>query len=241
MTRNKKKLKTSNLKLVIIFRLLALVCLCHPGILRAAETAVAVPVYEEPRHRLVFDKSPVKVMNVNIPPGDVSEFHFHEDPTLYIAISGALMRSQDLGKDWGDADPNARHSTGAFVFRNYRLAPQSHRVENLDQVSFRLVGIVHRGRGTPVSDPDAGAGIDNDWFYGRRFTLAPDGSTGEHLHNHPVIVVQVSDGNSNVVVQGVHAAEKTVIGNWSWHEAGVPHVLENTGTMDAELVEVEIR
>ena len=201
----------------------------------------AVPVYEEPRHRLVFDKAPVKVVNVNIPPGDVSLYHHHEDPTLYIAIHGALMRSQDLGGEWGAPDANSRHGTGAFVFRNYRTAPQTHRVENLDNTSFRLIGIVHRGRGGPATTPDQSAEVDNEWFRGTRVKLAPGAQTPGHQYPYPVLVVQVSDGNSMVIENGRPTAEKTVIGNWSWHDAGTQYALRNVGTTDVELVEVEIK
>ncbi len=201
----------------------------------------AVPVYEEPRHRLVFDRAPVKIMSVNIPPGDVSQYHFHEHPTLYVAINGALMRSQDLGKAWGKPDPNSRHGTGSLVFRNYRSSPQTHRVENMDNISFRLIGILHQGQGMPVTQADEDAAIDNDWFRGMSISLAPGSETQEHQHDYPVIVVQVSDGNTEVVEQGISTAVKTVTGNWSWHTGGVRHVLRNTGKVDAELVEVEIK
>ena len=235
------KPQTSNIKPVTGISVLTVIWIILTVIPVAGADPVAVPVYEEPRHRLVFDKAPVKIMNVNIPPGDVSLYHYHEDPTLYIAIGGALMRSQDLGKEWGKPDPNSRHGTGSFVFRNYRLTPQSHRVENLDQSSFRLVGIVHKGPGTAVKVKDPEAGIDNDWFRGRRFHLAPGTGTPMHLHEHPVLVVQVSDGSTHVVTAGRPTAEKTVTGNWSWHPAGSRHVLQNTGSTDTDLVEVEIK
>lgn len=235
------KPQTTNLKPEFYFHLITFFWVLQPVILQAEESPIAVPIYEEPRHRLVFDKAPVKIVNVNIPPDDISRYHFHEDPTLYVAINGALMRSQDLGNAWGEPDPNARHGTGSLVFRNYRIAPQSHRVENLDKVSFRLIGIVHRGKGMPVTETDNEAVIDNDWFLGRNFSLAPGEETCEHLHDKPVVVVQVSDGNTTVVEQGLSIAEKTVIGNWSWHDAGTRHVLKNIGTSEAELVEIEIK
>lgn len=241
MKANNDKLQTLNVKLFFCIPLFTAGWLLLSAPVESFADPVAVPVYEEPRHRLVFDKVPVKIVNVNIPPGDVSLYHFHEDPTLYIAIHGALMRSQDLGGEWGAPDANARHGTGALVFRNYRTAPQSHRVENLDDASFRLIGIVHKGKGVSITAPDQGAEIDNQWFRGTRVRLVPGAQTPGHQHKYPVLVVQVSDGESVVVVNGLATAEKTVIGNWSWHNAGVNHALRNIGESSAELVEVEIK
>jgi len=119
--------------------------------------------------------------------------------------------------------------------------PQSHRVENLGATTFRLIGIAHKGRGTAVTEKDDDTEIDNDWFRGKRFRLAPGEKTQEHRHQYSVLVVQVSGGNSDVVENEMSTAEKTVSGNWSWHEARTGHVLRNIGTADIELLEVEIK
>ncbi len=59
----------------------------------------------------------------------------------------------------------------------------------------------------------------------------------EHKHEHPVVIAQTGNGNS----AGVSTAEKTVLGNWSWHLAWVNHSLRNIGNESIELAKIEIK
>ncbi|HEX5110107.1 MAG TPA: hypothetical protein VFV95_16765 [Vicinamibacterales bacterium] len=65
-----------------------------------AETPI-VPVYKEPHHRQVFQYGPVRILDLQIPPGDVSWFHSHESPVLYVTLGTSMTRTQNLGEDWG--------------------------------------------------------------------------------------------------------------------------------------------
>jgi len=60
-----------------------------------------VPVYKEPHHRQVFQYGPVRILDLQIPPGDISWFHSHESPVLYVTLSTSMTRTQNLGEDWG--------------------------------------------------------------------------------------------------------------------------------------------
>jgi len=201
-----------------------------------------VPVYEEPRHRLVFAKNNFRIINVSIPAGDTSIYHHHEHPTLFVMLSGALMRNQNLGEEWTDPKPDMVTTPGAFVFMSYSPKPQDHRVQNIDHQSFQAIGVINSGNGSDSSatlsqKPE----VDNQWFNGYRFKLAPGAESGVHHHHFPVLVVQVGDGHSNVIERGAPTAEKTVAGNWSTHEAGVDHILLNLGSGEVELIEIEMK
>ncbi|HEY7841832.1 MAG TPA: hypothetical protein VIC61_09710 [Gammaproteobacteria bacterium] len=203
----------------------------------------AVPAWEEPRHRLVFEKDAIRIFNTNIPAGDRSLYHRHEHPTLYVVLNAARMRNQDSGKDWVEA-PAAGPAmpAGAFLFRDYAAEPQTHRVENIDDHSFQVIGVVHLGPGTEAAAEGAGTPeLHNRWFDGYRFRLAAGQGTGQHLHAHPVLVVQAGNGRSCVVEHDWPTAEKTVAGTWSMHDAGVAHELKNLGADGVELVEIEIK
>lgn len=214
-----------------------------PASLPAADDAAgAVPVWEEPRHRLVYEKDEVRVFSTIVPAGDRTLFHQHGHPTLYVLLAGARVRNQDAGGDWTDPPAGMVIPDGAFLFRDYGAEPQTHRVENTDDHSFQVIGVINPGAGseTPPSlsqQPE----VTNRWFDGYRFRLAPGARSGTHRHAQPVLVVQLGAGRSSVIENGRAVAEKTVAGNWSMHAAGAAHELANDGAHEIELVELEIR
>ena len=55
-----------------------------------------IPLTMEPRHRLMMDGDPVKVLDVRIPPGDTSFFHVHDAPILLVGMSNPLNNAQVL-------------------------------------------------------------------------------------------------------------------------------------------------
>lgn len=225
-----------------IQRLFLSVTLLLMSTVPAAEETVVVPVYEEPYHRLVFDKDNVRIFSTNITVGDTSLFHRHQNPTLYVILCYSLMRNQNIGEDWSSPDPDQSRPSGAFFFRNYADEPQEHRVDNIGSSPFQVIGVINfteGGRGS--SAPADEAELSNRWFNAYRYRLEPGKSGVGHRHDNPVIVVQVSEGRSHVLVDGRRGSAKTVKGNWSWHEAGVGHRLLNSGDTDVELVEIEIK
>jgi hypothetical protein len=209
-----------------------------------AANEIAVSVFEEPRHRLVYDKGPVKIFNTSIPAGDMSVYHSHGEPTLYVVLNPVRMRNQDRGAEWIELDPAKGPPAGAFLFRNYREQPQTHRVQNVDTKSFQVLGVAHTGSGAAASGKSptgAPPELENQWFAGYRTRLPAGATTATHRHAFPVFVVQVSPGNSVVIEHGGPGSEKTVPGTWSIHDAGVEHQLANIGAADLELVEIEMK
>jgi mannose-6-phosphate isomerase-like protein (cupin superfamily) len=219
----------------MLFALLA----AAPFRLHAAD---AVPAWEEPRHRLVFEKGDIKIFNTSVPAGDTTLFHFHEHPTLYVLVRGARVRNQDFGREWVEPGAGPTIPDGAFLYRDYAAEPQSHRVQNIDDHSFQVIGVVNLGAGGDAAPaPAVAPEVQNRWFDGYRFKLRAGESTETHRHAHPVLVVQPGAGNSAVIERGWPSAEKTVGGTWSVHDAGVEHSLKNLGATDLELVEIEMK
>lgn len=65
------------------------------------EKPIVVPVHHEPHHRQVFQYGPMRILDLQIPPNDISWFHSHEWPVLYMTLSTSQTRTQILGSDWG--------------------------------------------------------------------------------------------------------------------------------------------
>jgi quercetin dioxygenase-like cupin family protein len=60
-----------------------------------------MPVLQEPHHRQVFQRGPMRILDLQLPPGDVSWFHTHEWPVYYLTTSDSPTVGQNLGEEWG--------------------------------------------------------------------------------------------------------------------------------------------
>ncbi len=66
-----------------------------PCILRAQ-----VPVHEEPYHRPVFQNEYIRILDVQLMPGDTSRMHRHAIPSVFIYLSDTEVASQVMGQAW---------------------------------------------------------------------------------------------------------------------------------------------
>jgi mannose-6-phosphate isomerase-like protein (cupin superfamily) len=72
-----------------------------------------MPVQQEPHHRQVFQFGPMRIIDLQIPPGDVSWFHTHEWPVFYLTVADSQTRTLVLGEEWGGRGRGAGPGRGA--------------------------------------------------------------------------------------------------------------------------------
>lgn len=60
-----------------------------------------MPVHQEPHHRQIFQSGPMRIIDLQIPPGETSWFHTHEWPIFYLTVADSQTRTQVLGEEWG--------------------------------------------------------------------------------------------------------------------------------------------
>lgn len=60
-----------------------------------------MPTHQEPHHRQVFQHGPMRILDLQLPPGDISWFHTHLHPVYYLTTSDSPTISQNLGEEWG--------------------------------------------------------------------------------------------------------------------------------------------
>jgi hypothetical protein len=66
-----------------------------PFVLRAQ-----MPVHEEPYHRPVIQNEYIRILDVQIMPGDTSRMHRHAIPSVFIQLSDTDVASQVMGEAW---------------------------------------------------------------------------------------------------------------------------------------------
>lgn len=92
--------------------------------LTRASAQAYLPVYEESRHRLIYEDTDLRILHVTCEPGDTTEYHRHCHPIFYFTLKGAtvgLNKPNGLWKEvvipekWMGHD--AYHTDSCFVHR----------------------------------------------------------------------------------------------------------------------------
>ena len=226
------------------------------GVLGQAQEP-SVPLYQEPRHHVVYESASMRIHDIQIPPGDTTLYHTHDTAILYVPIASSRTRSQVLGAEWsGGAAAAAAPAAPAPVAPagpgkvnsvvTYVEKPYTHRVNNVGATVFRLVGIANRTAGA-AADTDDVSGLSatpelvNKWYRAHRLALKAGQATAPHRHATPVVVVMQTPGTASAALaDGAGWLPLNGPGSFARHDAGT-HVVRNVGANDVELVEIEVR
>jgi quercetin dioxygenase-like cupin family protein len=199
------------------------------GLLLAAERVEAqrvVMVYEEPRHRLVHQDEELKLLDVQILPGDTTLQHTHDSAILYTFIS------QGSGPAGGRVSSITSYVTESFT----------HAVSNAGPHLFRILALANYGPAVGEGEdapPDGLAEepeLENPWFRSYRLQLGPGEETTVHRHRNPVVVIQVDEGRTEVSKENGFHAELTRMGDWTWRDAESAYTIRNAGDAAVSVV-----
>lgn len=194
------------------------------------ESQEPVPVEQEPRHHLVFERGDVRILDVRIPPGDVTLYHTHDEPILYVPISLSPTDSQILGQDWLGVGPKDRSRFDSLVVASdtsYASTPLTHRVKNVGDRQFRLIAITNTAAGSdaPADDLPGTPVFASRWH--RASLLQPGGSAWQPAAA-PVIVVQPGPGRSRVERETGEATDLDQPGSWAFVTPGMRYRISNS-------------
>jgi len=96
-----------------------------------------VPVFEEPRHKVVLLNDYIRLIDVHVPPHDTTLYHRHSTASAIVFLTKNTTGSQPMGGNpsVGQAIP------GNTFFAGYGDKPISHRVWNQDTSVYHVMDI----------------------------------------------------------------------------------------------------
>src|SRR5690606_2010303 len=190
-----------------------------------------VHVLDEPRHRTVHRDGDIRLLDVQINPGDSSLPHTHDFAILYTYLN--LGNEPLYGRMGGNTD--------------YVTEPLTHTVPNNGDQLFRIIAMGNPGPAVPDSVRDQPSGmpaaptVENPWYRSYRLEVAPGATTALQTHINPSVVVQVTDGIARVTREDGITAELAEIGHWEWRVAGSSYQIHNPGNAPVTVVVNEAR
>ena len=108
-----------------------------PGVALPRPPSPPPPEYlADSRHRWLFENQYVRVYEVRIPPGEMTEFHRHAYDAVAVRASGGRVSTQVEGALWG---PPTEIEPGSVVFDADSKKPFLHRVRNDGTSEYQLI------------------------------------------------------------------------------------------------------
>jgi hypothetical protein len=207
----------------------------------AAEAAdEAVPIEQEPRHRLVFENEHVRYFDVELEPGYQSRYHWHRRDGVFVNISPAPTVAQDLGRE---PVQRGERAIGETYFIGYGAKPKAHRVRNAGATPYRVVDAeILDGcgaAGADAEDPKQTLLIDNPRVLVTRIILHPGEST--ELSAHCGMLVAVSGGSVALeTAEGSESLDMSPAG-FRWRNQDRIIKLVNTGKFVFHGVDIHLK
>jgi hypothetical protein len=182
---------------------------------RRGITPGAIPIEQEPQHKVVFKNDFVRIIDATLPPGYVTKDHIHAADSVSINVANG--REGEAGQR---GIGRAGFSRGGY----------SHVVSNTNPGVMRYIVVEpaksDRPRAESATLPHHTMETENDRVRIYRIRLAAGESMDSHAH---------TSGRVQVTVTGPAGA-----GAWSWVAAGENYPLKAPGVGAAlEIVEIE--
>jgi quercetin dioxygenase-like cupin family protein len=200
----------------------------------------AVPVEQEPLHKIVFKNDYVEVMHVTIQPGQSTMLHTHSHDSVAIRLSENTVRIDVPGKE---SSPALTAQVGSISTGDYAKQSFTHRVNNIGKTIFEVLDIelLKRPAGLKTA-PIAASAAENGSLRAYKWTLAPGVSTPAHTHARPYLIIAATPMQLVMKAPDGSSMEHPIkAGDFHWIDNKVTHTLTNNGKESGILIEVELR
>lgn len=207
--------------------------------LAGTAAAVQVPVEEEPHHHVMFRNDSVVVMHIMIPPGESTLYHTHAHDRVAVALTSNTITLQPLDKPEGLPNPS---QPGDLSAPSLAEGPYTHRVHNIGPGPYEVVDVEVLQRPRLPSDPSAAIAMENPSARVYKWILPPGGATEMHSHARPYVIVAVTPTTLKMTgPDGKSMTQEVKAGDFHWIDSKVTHTIANVGTLEAQIVEIELK
>lgn len=198
-----------------------------------------VPVEQEPYHHVLLKNDFVEVIHVTLPPGQTTLFHTHAGDRVSMALTSTQLASQELGEPEGQPGPTHPGSVSAITSEG----PYTHRIHNLGPATFEVVDVEFLRRPEhPSQRAAATVAAENPSARVYEWTLAPGAKSPAHTHERPYLILAVTPMQLKMTgPDGSSMTHEVKPGDFHWVDASVIHTLENAGSAEGEIVEIEAK
>lgn len=217
------------------FLLLLLLAVYHPSISQ-------VLVHEEPVHKPVYQNKQVRLLNVQLPPGDTSLYHIHHTASVFIFFTSTSTGSQLKGND-----PVAGKSIAGHILFEDLAAPHTrvHRVWNADKDTFHVMDIellykdpVFKKR--PISAPGLELVTDTTWVRAYKLTVATGSEFKLSSNSQAYVVVALSPSDAETRQKGGALSNKQMEGSYYFIKKKQVFSIKNKGNEKALFAIIEL-
>ena len=219
----------------------------------AATLAAQVPLSKEPRHHMTFENPQLRIIDVNIPPGDKSLDHRHDLDIVTVSMTNGTTTRIQTGQQPAAERPS--RPLGDATVAEYAGKASSHIVENIGKSAYQLFAVENlKSSGWSTSGAASGLATkmtrESRAFRLYDVTLSRDTSQTSHTHAVPTVAVLISgtvmsDGPDTQAKANPGAPiglkQLTQPGQWILVPPGDTHHVVRLGAGNARVVEIEVR
>jgi len=227
--------------------------LCLFVVAAASVVAAQVPVSKEPRHHVTFENPQLRILDVNIPPGDKSLDHRHELDIATVSMTMGTTTKVQSGNQPPREGPS--RPLGEAGVTEYVGKAGSHTIENTGKSPYQLFAVENLKTAGWSTAPAASGLATKMTRESRAFrlydvSLSRETSQTSHTHAVPTIAILItgtamSDGPDKQAKENpgapVGLKQLTQPGQWILVPAGDTHHMVRLGPNEARIVEIEVR
>lgn len=219
---------------------LAGILVCAPMLLAAQEAVAPVPVENEPLHRVVLKNDSVVVIHLVLPAGQRTLYHTHTHDRVALSLSNTSITQQVWNEKEGQGSPT---QAGGFAALTLEGKAYSHRVHNVGDLAYDVIDVELQQRPASPS-PAAAATVASENPSARiyNWVLKPGRPSAIHTHSRPFLIVAMNDFQLKMTgPDGQSTTHEVKKGDFHWVDDKVTHTLENAGSGEGQIVEVELK
>tara|TARA_R110001592_G_scaffold328140_1_gene609558 strand:- start:506 stop:1195 length:690 start_codon:yes stop_codon:yes gene_type:complete len=194
-----------------------------------------VEVYEEPRHKLVFENTDFKVLDIQIEPNDTTLFHRHRKPMFYVSLGWQRSSAQSLNMDWSEPTKKGMLNGETVLDSSYLEQNLIHRVTNVGTEPSRLIGILNTGNGLKLNDKSNPNQISNKWFRSKRIELNANEKLDYQQLEFPTILINVSENDIELTKENITSSHKL-----KWLVVEEMTQFKNSTNNKIEIIQIEV-